>query len=134
MEKELIKAFSKIREEKSDLASNIWHKIVMRDRRIVRLKLYTFLLIGLTSLIGLIPAWQILSGDLARSGLYEYFSLIFSNGNSIVSYWKELTFSIAESLPTMSIALSLSLIFILFFSLKYAAKQIGNKGQLSLSF
>ena len=133
MEKELTKAFHKAKyEEKSDLALNIWHNIVIQNKHITRLKLWAFSLVGFASLAGLIPAWKLLSGDLVKSGLYEYFSLIFSNGGSIISYWKELMLSIAESLPIMSIVISLSLIFIFFLSIKFATKQI-IKGQLSLS-
>ena len=134
MEKELKKAFHKARyEEKSNLNLYIWQNIVIRNKRIARIKLWAFSFVGLASLAGLIPAWKTLSSDLAQSGLYEYFSLMFSNGGSIFSYWKELILSIAESLPTMSIILSLSLVFILFLSIKYATKQI-IKSQLSLSF
>lgn len=135
MEKELIKVFQKARyEEKPDLAQNVWHSLVIRNKHITRLKLWAFSFVGLTSLVGLIPAWRILSSDLAQSGFYEYLSLIFSSGNSFFSYWKEFLFSVAESLPTMSIILSLSLIFTLFLSLRYIAKQIIIRSQLTLSF
>ncbi len=130
MEKELIKVFHKAKyEEKSNLAENVWHSLVIRNRRIARLKLWIFSFVGSASLIGLVPAWKALSSDLVQSGFYEYLSLVFSNSGSILFYWKELAFSIAESLPTTSIILSFSLVFILFLSLKYAAKQI-IKGQL----
>ena len=133
MEKELIKAFHKAKyKEGSNLAENIWHNIVVYNKRITRIKLWVFSLAGFTSLIGLIPAWKTLSTDLAQSGLYEYVSLAFSSGGSILSYWKEFALSMAESLPTMSIILSLSLVFILFLSLKYAMRQI-IRGQLLLS-
>lgn len=135
MEKKLIKVFQKARyEEKPDLALNVWHSLVIRNKRITRLKLWAFSFVGFTSLVGLIPAWRILSSDLAQSGFYEYLSLIFSSGNSFFSYWKEFLFSVAESLPTMSIILSLSLIFTLFLSLRYIAKQIIIRSQLTLSF
>jgi hypothetical protein len=134
MEKGLMEAFHKAKYEgKSGLAENIWHGIAARNKHIARIKLWAFSFTGIASLAGLIPAWKILSSDLAQSGLYEYFSLVFSSGGSVFSYWRELSLSIAESLPTMSIILSLSLVFVLFLSLKYASKQI-IKGQLSLSF
>jgi hypothetical protein len=134
MEKELKKAFYKAKYEgKPDLSLNIWNSIVVRNKRITRIKLWVFSFIGFSSLVGLIPAWKVLSNDLTQSGLYEYFSLVFSSGTSIFSYWKELSLSIAESLPIISIILSLSLVFILFLSLKYVTKQI-IKNQLSLSF
>lgn len=130
MEKELIKAFHKAKyEETPDLAEDVWHSIIVRNKRIARLKLWTFSFAGVASLIGIVPAWKALSSDLAQSGFYEYLSLVFSSSDSILSYWKELAFSIAESLPTTSIILSFSLVFILFLSLKYAARQI-IKGQL----
>lgn len=133
MEKELIKAFHNNIESCPALASNIWQKITVRNKKIILFKLYTLSFVGFTSLVGLIPVGKMLFNDLAQSGFYEYISLAFSNGTSVFSYWKELTFSIAESLPTASIILSLSLVLILFLSLKYTAKQI-IKGQLSLSF
>jgi hypothetical protein len=136
MEKELIRAFHKAKYEgKPDLAENIWHNLVRRDKQIVRLKLWAFSFAGLISFLGLIPAWKALLSNLTQSGVYEYFSLIFSNGSSVLSYWKELALSIAESLPLMSIILSLSLVFILFLSLKYVTRQIiKNQSLLSLSF
>jgi hypothetical protein len=77
----------------------------------------------------LVPTFKILLADLTRSGFYEYFSLLFSDTGSIISYWKEFTFSIAESLPIISIISVLSLLFVCFLSLKYLIKQI-NKNQL----
>jgi hypothetical protein len=134
MEKELKKVFHEAKyEEIPDLAENIWLNVVMHNKRIARVKSWAFSLLGLISFIGLIPAWKVLASDLTQSGVFEYLSLVFSNGNSILPYWKELGLSIVESLPMMSIVLSLSLIFILFFSLRYATKQI-IRGQLLLSF
>jgi hypothetical protein len=130
MDKELTKAFHKIKyTESSNLAENIWSGIVVRNRRIARLKLWIFSFMGFTSFIGLIPAWYALSSDLTQSGFYEYFSLIFSSDGSIFTYWKEFALSIAESLPTTSIALSLSLVFVLLISLRYVARQIINNNQ-----
>lgn len=143
MEKELKKAFNKAKyEEKSDLALAVWDNINIQNKRIMSFKLWAFSSISLASLIGLIPAFKNLSSELTQSGIYDYFSLLFSNNGSISYYSKELAFSIAESLPTMSIVLSLSLVFILFLSLKFTTKQIiksayfdsrSSGGQLSFS-
>jgi hypothetical protein len=134
MEKELKKVFhnaiyKESSAQNSILSENIWGNIVLHDKRVALFKLGAFSLTFLASLIGLISTWKLLSSDLAQSGLYEYFSLVFSSGSSIFSYWKELALSIAESLPTMSIILSLSLILVSFTSLKFMVKQI-VKGQL----
>lgn len=133
MEQKLVKAFKAIRYEiNSDLSENIWQAIVLRDRRIARIKLWTFSIIGLVSFIGLIPVLKIMLSDLTQSGFYEYLSLIFSSG-SIITYWKDFLLLLAESLPVISIISSLTLIFIFFLSIRYALKQI-IKGQLMLSF
>lgn len=133
MQDRLTKVFQKAKyEENSNLAQNVWQTIVTREKRNTRIKLWVFSLAGIASLAGLIPAFKILSNDLAQSGFYEYSSLVFSDGISHLSYWKEFLFSLAESLPMVSIILLLSLIFTLFLSLKYIARQI-IKGQLLLS-
>lgn len=133
MEQKLVEAFHKIKyEPDASLAENVWRTIILRNKRTAQLKLWAFAATGIASLIGLVPAFKILSNDLSQSGFYEYFSLIFSDSGSIISYWKEFILSLAESLPIASIIFTLSLIFVFFLSLRYAMKQI-NKVQLSLS-
>lgn len=126
----LEKVFKKAKYEAAPgLADSVWMVIVAREKRANRLKLWAFAFAGLISLGGLLPAFKILLNNLAQSGFYEYFSLIFTAGRSIFSYWQELAFSLAESLPVMSIVLTLSLAFTFFLSLKYVIKQInGNTG------
>jgi len=94
------------------------------DKRITLLKLWISACIGLSSLAGLVPTAIALSNNLSHSGLYEYLSLIFGDGWSVLSYWRELAFSIAQSLPITSIVFTLSLIFIFFLSLRYVFKEM----------
>jgi len=130
MHQKLTKIFQKVKYESNiNLAENVWQAIVLHDKCVVRVKLWAFSIIGFASLVGLVPAFKALSSDFVQSGFYEYFSLIFSDSGLIFSYWKELFFSLAESLPTISIILTLSLLFICFLSLRYLMKQIG-KGRL----
>ena len=110
------------------LTDNIWRALVIHKKHNAKIKLWIFSLVGIISFAGLVPAFNTLSTDFAKSGFYEYFSLIFGNG-SILSYWKELSLSLVESLPIMSIIFTLSLIFICLFSLRHLVKQFG---QLSL--
>lgn len=127
MDIKLTKIFQKAKyEENSILAQNIWLTIIKREKRNTRIKLWIFASMSITSIAGLLPVVKILLNDLSQSGFYEYASLLFSDGGTILSYWKEFAFSLAESLPAMSIILSLSLIFILILSLKNFIKQIIN--------
>jgi len=116
-----------------DIANTVWKTITIRNKRNNQFKLLGFSFVGFISLAGLIPAISMLLSDLTKSGLYEYFSLIFGNNGSIASYWKDLAFSLAQSLPTMSIIFTLSLIFVFFLSLRYLMKQIERNQLLTLT-
>lgn len=117
----------------ADLADNIWHTICARNKRITNLKLFIFSLVSLASLSGLIPAVKMLSSDFSKSGFYKYLSLVFSDGGSVMSHFREFILSLAEALPVLSIILSLSLIFVFFLSIRYVTKQLEKRGLL-LSF
>jgi hypothetical protein len=78
--------------------------------------------------------FKILINDFTQSGFYEYLSLAFSTKGLLFSYWKEFAFSLAESLPTMSIVLSLALLFIFFLSLRYVMKQIINNNRIGHAY
>ena len=103
MQEKLTKIFQKAKYEPSPiLASTVWDAIIARDKRVIRFKLWIFSFMGFASLLGLVPVFKILLNDLTQSGFYEYFSLIFSDGGSMLAYWKELFLSLAESLPIFS--------------------------------
>jgi len=125
MQDRLTKMFQKAKyEENFNLGKNIWLTVIKREKRNTQIKLWIFTLAGITSLVGLVSAFKILSSDLAQSGFYEYLSLAFSDSGLILSAWREFVFSLAESLPVLSVVFTLSLIFIFFLSLKYVLKQI----------
>ncbi|MEI7810022.1 MAG: hypothetical protein WCI41_00475 [bacterium] len=138
MNEKLQSAFQNAKYEPNvNLADNIWHKIIIRNKRIAFIKTSAFSTLGALSLFGLIPVSQALFTEFTKSGFYEYFSLMFS-GN-VSSYWKDLAYSMAESLPITNIIYTFVLVFILFLSIKYVVKQIiKNKmsivGQSLLSF
>ena len=108
------------------LADNIWFAITLRNKRMIQIKLWAFTFAVIASLSGFVPAFISLSRDLAQSGFYEYFSLIFSDGGSMLLNWKEFIFSISESLPVTGIILTLSLVFTCLLSVRYLMKQIGK--------
>ncbi len=132
MQDKLIKLFKKaVYEPSPELSFSVWKIINAHQKRMIRLKLWSLSLILFLSSVGLIPAFQMLLSDFAHSGFYEYFSLIFSDSGSMLTYWKELSFSLAESLPTMSIIFTLSLFFVCFLSLKYLMKQISRSQSIN---
>jgi hypothetical protein len=115
------------------LGEKVWLAITLRDKRVVRIKLWTFAFVILSSFALLIPTFKILGSDLAQSGFFEYFSLIFQGNGLLLSYWKELSFSILESLPVVSVIFTFSLIFICYLSMKHFMRQIINRNRFILS-
>ena len=115
------------------LADDIWRNILRQEKKILRLKIWTYSVISLGSLVALVPSIKILLADLAQSGFYDYISLIFSDSRSIVSYWKEFIFSLGESLPVISILISLSLLFIFLKTVQSITNQFIIKNQLYVS-
>ncbi|HTE48745.1 MAG TPA: hypothetical protein VK675_02470 [Candidatus Paceibacterota bacterium] len=125
MQNKLIKIFQRAKYSPGrHLADNIWFAITQRDKRMNQIKLWIFTLAGIASLLGFVPAFIRLSEDLAQSGFYEYFSLIFSDSRSILLNWKEFIYSVTESLPASGLILTLSLVFTCLLSLRYLMKQI----------
>jgi len=43
-----------------------------------------------------------------ETGFWQYFSLIFSENGAMLAYWRELTLSLAESLPIVSLIIFLT--------------------------
>lgn len=120
MEQKLTKIFQKTKyTPEEELKEIIWNTIKTHQKRSTKIKLWVFSFAGIVSFTALIPTFKILLNDMTQSGFYEYSSLIFTNDKSILLYWKDLVFSLAESLPTTSIILTLSLTFIFFLSLRH---------------
>ena len=127
MEENIKSVFNQIKYKPNNkLSDKIWSKIIARNRRIAYFKITSLSLVGIASLVGFIPMFKMLAIDFTQSGFYEYLSLAFSKGGIFSAYWKEFAFSLAESLPTMSIVYTLTLVFIFFLSLHHAIKQIIN--------
>ena len=125
------------RAAKYDISENeieeIWHTIVIHEKRVARAELAFFSVLGFISFAGLIPVFKILSINFTQSGFFTYFSLLFSDGGLMAAYWKDFAFLLAESFPVMSIVGLLALVFVFFLSLWYVLKQV-NRNKLSLSF
>ena len=135
MEKYIKKALINAKIEPNfDLKEKIWNHLLLRDKRIAYFKLISFSSISIASLAGFIPMFKILANDFTQSGFYEYLSLVFSNNGIFSSYWKDFAYSLAESIPTMSIISVLVTIFIFFLSLKYVVKQIINNKYIGPSY
>ncbi len=60
------------------------------------------------------------SADMYQSGSFQYFSLIFSDGGTVLASWKEFLLTFVESIPTLGVAAALASIFVALASLKFS--------------
>ena len=96
----------------------------------------TYFLVSMTtalvSIFGLIFSVRFMVQEFYQSSFYSYLSLIFSDPNTLVSYWKELSMSLLETLPILGITISLIAVYSLLVSIRTLVKN--SRGILLPSF
>ena len=96
---------------KAKLPAGLYERILVR---IAREKKHTArihlavsgVLVG-ASAAALVPALQYAAEEISQSGFGEYVSLLFSDGGTLFSSWKDFALLLAESLPAMGMTLVL---------------------------
>ncbi len=110
-------------EPPAGLYDAIMARIGFEKRRLARLKLALISCVSLLSLVALVPAGQYFISEFQQSGFYQYFSLIFSDGGTFFSYWREFTLSLTESFPILAASAVLLAVIVILGSLKLAVRQ-----------
>ena len=87
---------------------------------------------GLVSIFGLIFSVRYMIQEFYQSSFYSYLSLIFSDPSVVLSYWKELSMSLLETLPILGITISLIAVYVLLVSIRTLVKN--TRGILIPSF
>jgi hypothetical protein len=92
---------------------------VQEKQRMSRLwRFRTAVVLGIASIAALVPAGIALADAFATSHFGAYASLVFSDSAVAVSYWKEIGLSLLESLPVMTLAITLALVGLLLYSVR----------------
>ena len=78
----------------------------------------------LCSITGFVPALMLLLSDFSQSEFLDFFSLLFYDFNSVMTYWKSFTMILLETLPVASIVIFLAVILALLQSLKFLNRNI----------
>lgn len=65
------------------------------------------------------PALRMLESDLTSSGFGHFLFLAFSDSRLVAAYWQNFAFAVLESVPALSLAMFLIIVFIL---LKFSQK------------
>ena len=90
----------------------IFSRILEKERRSARLRFGFYLSIAGLSCLALVPALRYASQELSQSSFFDYLSLAFSDGGTVLAYWREFVLSLAESAPVFGIAMVLLVLFI----------------------
>lgn len=107
----------------------LFNKIMARiqeERRLLTIKrrITIFSLGVVGSAVALIPTFKMVQTGLYESGFLYFFSLIFSDFGTVVSYWQNFIMSLLETLPVINLVILLIIIFIFMESLKFLVKDV----------
>lgn len=108
--------------------------LLIVERRVARTRLLFVMVntvVGVSSLFSLVFSISYLTKTIAESELSSYLSLIGSDAEMLLTYWKEFTYSCLESLPLVGTLFVLVSFGIFIVSLKniskYAEKNLFTK-------
>lgn len=107
----------------------LFGRIMSRIRReqkleTVKQRIAIFSIGALASLAAVFPAFQILETELASSGFFSFFSLLFSDFSIVAAYWQNFALSLLETLPIMGLAAVLAASAFFLGSIKLLTKNI----------
>ena len=91
-----------------NLEQDIINKIKKLERRSLVIKQSIYSLVSVISLIGTVFSFSYLINIIEVAGAFEYATLIFYDMR-VITYWKELSLSVAESVPFLVLAVSLGI-------------------------
>jgi hypothetical protein len=117
-------------EPEGSLEKRIIDSIKERENNLMKMKTWSFGMGSLISFVLVFYSGFFLYNSFTQSGFYHYFSLIFSGDTVVLSYWKELLLSLAESVPILSISMLLITLTALVWS---GANTITNFKRFSLT-
>ncbi len=106
----------------------------IKKEEVYRAKMYFSIsaVVAVASIFGLFFSVKYMIQEFYQSSFHSYLSLIFSDPNIVISYWKELSISLVETLPMLGITISLITAYTLLVSVRTLVKNI--RGGLILSF
>lgn len=114
------------------LRKKILISIQREEIKRARVFIVTALVIGLSSITGMIFAFKYAITALTQSGFYRYASLVFSDFDIVLISWKDFILSLTESILLIGLTIALTTILLLLFSIRILVKN--SKQSHILSF
>lgn len=111
-----------ITEVPSGLCNSVIQHIVAYERKVAKRKCIAQGVLSAASLVGGVVIFNAVVQSFAQSGFYQYFQLIFSGDSEVLTYWKELSMSLVESVPLVGTIVFLAVFGIFIWSAGNTAK------------
>jgi type II secretory pathway pseudopilin PulG len=86
------------------LRTFVLEQIAEHERKMAKRKAAVSTSVAVLSFSALVAIFGKLAEALERSGSFAYLQLLFTRDTAILSYWRELGFSLVESIPAFTIA------------------------------
>ncbi len=109
------------------LAESIILKIDAKAKQNAKLKTFGLGTVSALSVTASIPIISQIITSFTQSGFYNYLSIIFSDSDVAIVYWKEILISLAESLPVIGILGLLIVLAIFTWSALMTASIVRNR-------
>ena len=94
-----------------DLKKNILLGIAKEEFRRAKVYFTVAATVLPASLVAVFLSGKYLMSSFYESGFYDYLSLLFSGDSTVLAYWKELTYSLVETMPVVG-----TIVFLIAFS------------------
>jgi len=113
-----------------NLRKNILSGIHKYEYRQARNFLVLSAVTGTMSLAGIVGSVWYLAATLTQTSFYHYLSLVFTDADLVLPYWKEFVLSLAETLPLFGITLILVGVVAFLLSLRTFVGNISHRSAL----
>jgi hypothetical protein len=82
--------------------------------------------LSLAALAALVPSWLITQSEIYQSGFSQFLSLLLSDTNTVMAFWKEFSLSLLESFPVAGTIAVLGSVLILLISMRFFVRDINR--------
>ena len=108
------------------LFADVLARVHAEQAKAARRTFFVFVGVVSFSFVAMIPALWYLYRSVTESGIFQYMTLIFSDSAMALTYWREFSLLIAESLPLVGLVAFLSAAGLFLWSFR---KALGARGQ-----
>jgi len=84
--------------------------------------IYGFL--SLVAIVAIVPSWLITQSEMHQSGFSQFLSLLLSDTNTVMVFWKEFSLSLVESFPVLGTIAILGSALLFLISMRFFVRDI----------